>query len=130
MNFDTGPALDTPITNQYAASAFVSFKHRGRAAAVPQGGGPGAARSGTTVANIGADLCELETPDDDCEFPIGWTGGRLTRTASGIRFYAGLVPARRGAPVTLQIIGYRAERHRRRDRRGHAGQPRRPSPRP
>ena len=51
---------------------------------------PGAARSGTTVANIGADLCRLETPDDDCEFPIGYTGGRLTRTASGIRFYAGL----------------------------------------
>ena len=102
VNFDTGPALDTPITNQYAASAFVSFNIADAPRPYRKTAAPGAARSGTTVANIGADLCELETPDDDCEFPIGWTGGRLTRTASGIRFYAGLFQPS-GAPVAATV---------------------------
>ena len=87
VTFETGPALNTPITTQYQASAFVSFSQADGYR--PYRKAVGTARSGTTVANIGADLCPLETPDDDCELPIGYTSGRLTRTATGIRFSAG-----------------------------------------
>ena len=52
VNFETGPALNTPITTQYQASAFVSFSQA-------DGYRPYRKAVGNNVvANIGADLCD------------------------------------------------------------------------
>ena len=101
VDFETGPALNTPITTQYQASAFVSFSQA-------DGYRPYRKAVGNNVvANIGADLCPLEAPDD-CELPIGYTSGRLTRTAKAVKLSAGLFEAA-GAPVTAQLVAYRAD---------------------
>ena len=52
VDFETGPALNTPITTQYQASAFVSFSQA-------DGYRPYRKAVGNNVvANIGADLCD------------------------------------------------------------------------
>ncbi len=61
------------------------------------------------AANIGADLCQFEVDDAiECEFPVGGTAGRLTRTARSITLYAGLFETSQ-RPVTVQLIAYRAD---------------------
>ena len=108
VGFETGPALDTPITTEYLQSSFVSFQ-KSDAPRPYRKAAPGKARSGTVVANIGADLCQLEVDDAiECEFPVGGTAARLTRTARSITLYAGLFEASQQA-VTVQLIAYRAD---------------------
>ena len=108
VDFETGPALNTPITTQYQASAFVSFSQA-------DGYRPYRKAVGNNVvANIGADLCDREAPDD-CELPIGYTSGRLTRTAKTVKLYAGLFEAIGAARhrTAARLPGRRlARRHR------------------
>ena len=56
VDFETGPALNTPITTQYQASAFVSFSQADGYRPYRKAVGD------NVVANIGADLCEREAP--------------------------------------------------------------------
>ena len=102
VDFETGPALNTPITTQYQASAFVSFSQA-------DGYRPYRKAVGNNVGgqHRRRPLRPLEAPDD-CELPIGYTSGRLTRTAKAVKLYAGLFEAT-GAPVTAQLLAYRAD---------------------
>src|SRR4051794_1723648 len=108
VDFETGPALRTPVTDEYAASAFVTFSkddgfrpYRTEVAA-------GRAHSGTVVADVGGGLCGLETEasGSDCEFTSGNTSGRLSRTATAVTLFAGELDERNG-PETAQLIGHR-----------------------
>ena len=107
VDFESGPALRTPVQDDYLASAFVSF---------PQD--PGyrpyrtdvgrKAHSGHVVADVSGSLCLLETTGSgsDCEFATGGTTGRLTRTATSVTVFAGAIndPAQ---PETVELIGHR-----------------------
>ncbi|MEY2443382.1 MAG: hypothetical protein QOJ46_2808, partial [bacterium] len=92
IDFESGPPVGTAINDEYLASAFTRFlladfgfrPHRKTVAA-------SLAHSGTTVANVGPDLCG---PDEgfggsDCEFVNGATSGRFTRSASSVTVFAG-----------------------------------------
>ncbi|MDW5598707.1 hypothetical protein VSS74_30375, partial [Conexibacter stalactiti] len=108
VDFESGPALDSPITTEYRESAFVTFA-RGESYRPYRRTAPALARSGRTVADIGADVCQTEVDDAiDCEFPIGGTTARLTRSASSATVYAGLFrPTTQ--PVTVELRAYRAD---------------------
>jgi hypothetical protein len=92
IDFESGPPVGTAINDDYLASSFTRFlladfgfrPYRKTVAA-------GLAHSGTTVANVGPDLCG---PDEgfggsDCEFVNGATSGRFTRSASSVTVFAG-----------------------------------------
>lgn len=107
VNFESGPALETPITSEYQASSFVFFQ-RSDGQRPYRRSAPGRARSGSVVANIGGDLCQPEGgTGNDCEFPTGGTSGRMTRTASSVRLYAGLFSVANDT-VTVQLQALRA----------------------
>ena len=107
VNFDSGPALDTPITNQYAASAFVSFNH----ADAPRPYRKAAARARPAPARrwrTSAPTCaswRRRTTTASSRSAGRPAGSRARRPASGST--PGLFQPS-SAPVTLQIIGYRA----------------------
>ncbi|EHN10222.1 hypothetical protein PAI11_29810 [Patulibacter medicamentivorans] len=114
VDFESGPALDTPVSDQYAASAFVTFPAT-TAARGYEGPRPHRlldatrARSGSHVANIGTDLCQREASSgEECEFPIAGTVGQLSRTAKAVRVYVGLLAPEPGT-VTARLRAYRAD---------------------
>ncbi|MBJ7330403.1 MAG: hypothetical protein JHC95_10930 [Solirubrobacteraceae bacterium] len=109
VDFESGPALDTPITAEYRGTSFVSFQ-RGEGYR-PYRREAAGARSGRAVADIGTDVCQREVDDaSECEFPLGGTTGRLTRSASSVTVHAGLFRDPGAAlAVTVQLRAYRAD---------------------
>src|SRR5215218_7090602 len=82
IDFETGPPVGTAINDEYLASAFTRFQladigFRPYRKTVT----PALAHSGTTVANVGPDLCGPNegASGSDCEFVSGATTGRFTR---------------------------------------------------
>ncbi|MBI5103443.1 MAG: hypothetical protein HZB46_00355 [Solirubrobacterales bacterium] len=106
VDFETGPPLDTPVTDQYKASAFVEFFADDPRYRPYRVSSPINARSGSVVADVGR-VCLQENPGggSDCEFAIGGTYGRMTRTASKVTLFAGLFD---GGPITAHLVAYDA----------------------
>ena len=57
MDFESGPPVGTAITNEYQASAFTFFQLSDFGFRPYRKAAAGLAHSGTTVANVGPDLC-------------------------------------------------------------------------
>ena len=106
VDFETGPALGTPVTTQYEASSFVRFEAADIGFRPFRRSAPGQARSGTVAADVGIDVCFPDT-GVTCEFVTPGMTGRLTRTASAVTVYAGLF-APSGQAVSAQLTAYRA----------------------
>lgn len=108
VDFETGPALRTPVNDDYAASAFVTFPQDPGFRPYRTEVGAARAHSGTVVADVGAALCPLENTGDaqNCEFPTGGTTGRLSRTATAVTMFAGSLGAQPD-PTVVKLIGHR-----------------------
>ncbi len=106
IDFETGPALGTPVTTQYEASGFVRFVADDPGFRPFRRSAPGQARSGTVAADVGIDVCYPDT-GQTCELVTPGMTGRLTRTASAVTVFAGLFTASPQA-VSAQLIAYRA----------------------
>ncbi len=110
IDFETGPPVGTAVNDDYLASAFTRFQladfgfrpYRKTVVA-------GLAHSGTTVANIGPDLCGPAegSQGSDCEFVFGGTTARFTRTASSVTLFVGRFTAD-GNPESAQLKAYNA----------------------
>lgn len=109
VDFETGPSIGSPITDEYVSRAFTfwtrsdpGFRPYRRVAGV-------ATQSGTVAADIGPDHCYPAEVDDPlgCEFPVSATSARMTRTASSVTVYAGLFDTP-NAPVGAKLTAYRA----------------------
>ena len=110
VDFETGPAIGTPVNDDYKTSAF-TFWQRSDAGFRPYRRVPGVAtQSGTVAADIGPDHCYPDEVDDPlgCEFPVPGTEARLTRTASAVTVYAGLFSAPNDS-VSAVLTAYRAD---------------------
>lgn len=84
VDFETGPALGAPITDQYRTSSFV-FWNSGDYRPRRRAHGPG------VVADIGPEHCEAEGYSPGaCELAVGGTRARLTRSANRIAMLVGL----------------------------------------
>ena len=92
IDFETGPAIDTAINDDYKQSHFTFFQREDPGFRPYRKSVPGLAHSGNVVADISPAHCYPGEVDDAgaCEFPVSSTLGRLTRTASSITLYAGL----------------------------------------
>jgi hypothetical protein len=104
IDFETGPAIDTPIKDDYRQSHFTFFQREDPGFRPYRESAPGLAHSGSVVADISPAHCFPGEMDDaiSCEFPISSSLGRLTRTASSVTLYAGLFePA--GNPVQARL---------------------------
>jgi hypothetical protein len=110
VDFETGPALDTAVADDYLASAFVRFLAADDGFRPYRRAAPGQAHSGTVVADVGPDDCVPEGGTGaDCEFVTGGTTGRLARTASAVSLYAGLFTAvDPSVTVTVRLVAYDA----------------------
>ena len=108
VNFESGPALETAVTDQYLSAAFVRFLHADFGFRPYRRSAPNQARSGTVAVDVGANVCEREAGAGvGCETAIGGTTGRLTRTASAVTVFAGLfVPP--ATPVAARLVAFRA----------------------
>ena len=106
VDFETGPALGTPVTTQYETSSFVRFDAPDPGFRPYRRSAPGQARSGSVAADVGIDVCYPDT-GQTCEFVTPGMTGRLTRTASAVTVYAGLFTAAPQA-VSAQLTAYRA----------------------
>lgn len=110
IDFETGPPVGTAINDDYLVSSFTRFQladfgfrpYRKTVAA-------GLAHSGTTVANIGPDLCGPAegVQGADCEFVFGGTTARFSRTASSVTLYVGRFSAD-GSPESAQLVAFNA----------------------
>ena len=107
LDFETGPALDTPINDDYRLSHFTFFRRPDPGFRPYRKSVPGLAHSGSVVADISPAHCYPGEEDDAgaCEFPASSTLGRLTRTASSITLYAGLSEPAMGA-VSARLIAF------------------------
>jgi hypothetical protein len=92
LDFESGPALDTAINDDYRLSHFTFFQRADPRYRPYRKSVPGLAHSGTVVADVSPAHCFPGEEDEaiNCEFPVSGTLGRLTRTASAITLYAGL----------------------------------------
>ncbi len=108
VDFETGPALNTAVNDDYLVSAFTRFLAADIGFRPYRRSTPGQARSGTVVADVGSDTCFPETGDGvGCEFVTPNSTGRLTRTAKAVTVHAGLFsPA--GSAVSARLTAYRA----------------------
>ncbi len=106
VDFEAGPAVGTPVTTQYLASAFVQFLAADPGFRPYRRSAPGQARSGTVAADVGYDVCAPET-GGGCEFATPLMTGRLTRTATAVTLYAGLFTASPQS-TSAQLTAYRA----------------------
>ncbi len=110
IDFETGPPVGTAINDDYLVSSFTRFQladfgfrpYRKTVAA-------GLAHSGTTVANVGPDLCGPGegSQGSDCEFVFGGTTARFSRTASSVTLFVGRFTAD-GNPESAQLKAYNA----------------------
>jgi len=106
VDFESGPALGTPVTTEYLASAFVQFLAADDGFRPYRRSAPGQARSGTVAADVGYDVCAPET-GGGCEFVTPSMTGRLTRTATAVTLHAGLFTSS-PQPTSAQLTAYRA----------------------
>src|SRR5918998_1349909 len=92
IDFETGPALETAINDDYRFTHFTFFRRADAGFRPYRKSVPGLARSGNVIADVSPAHCFPGEVDDaiSCEFPASGTLGRLTRTASSITLYAGL----------------------------------------
>jgi hypothetical protein len=111
VDFETGPPIGTPVTDDYLSSAFVfwqrsdpGFRPYRRVAGLGV-----STQSGTVFADIGPDNCFPGEADNagDCELVIPGTQADLTRTASAVTVYAGLSSAA-GSAVSARLTAYNA----------------------
>jgi hypothetical protein len=108
VDFETGPALDTPVNDEYLSSHFLRFIKDDPGFRPYRRSAPGLARSGSVAADVGGSVCFPESGDaGGCEFPTVGTTGRLTRTASSITLYAGLFTDP-GGPVSARLVARNA----------------------
>ena len=107
IDFETGPAVGTAITNEYQASAFTFFQLADFGFRPYRKTAAGLAHSGSTVANVGPDLCGPGegAGGSDCEFVFGGTTARFTHTASSVTLFVGRFTAD-GNPETAQLKAY------------------------
>jgi hypothetical protein len=105
LDFETGPALDTAINDDYKLSHFTFFRREDAGFRPYRKSVPGLAHSGNVVADVSPAHCYPGEVDDagSCEFPTSSTLGRLTRTASSITLYAGLSQPAFG-PVFARLV--------------------------
>jgi hypothetical protein len=106
-----GSGNGTLVTDAYLDSAFTTFVASDFGFRPFRNVAPGHARSGSVVADVGPDICYPDTGDaGGCEFAVGGSSGRLTRTAQKVTLYAGLFSdfGNPSADVTAQLIAYRA----------------------
>jgi hypothetical protein len=104
-----GTGLGTVVNDEYLTGAFTRFLSTDFGFRPFRNTASGNARSGTVVADVGADVCFADTGDaGGCEFAVGGSSGRLTRTAQKITLYAGLFTnyGNPAANVTAQLIAY------------------------
>ncbi|HST38777.1 MAG TPA: hypothetical protein VLK58_04685, partial [Conexibacter sp.] len=110
VDFESGAPLDRPITTEYRDSRFVTFTRGEGFRPYRRLVDPRRARSGTTVADVGSDVCQREVDDAiECELPTPGTTARLTRSASSVVVHAGQFDAGGGQPVTVALRAYRAD---------------------
>lgn len=108
IDFETGPPLGTAVNDEYRASAFTRFLAPDFGFRPYRKTAAGLARSGTTVANVGPDVCFQDTGSGvDCEFVNGGSSGRFDRTASSVTLYVGRFEAD-GNAQTAQLRAYNA----------------------
>jgi hypothetical protein len=107
IDFETGPALDTPINDDYRLSHFTFFQRADPFFRPYRKSVPGLAHSGNVIADVSPAHCFPGEVDDaiSCEFPASGTLGRLTRTASAISLYAGLFEPAIG-PVFARLTAF------------------------
>ena len=111
VDFESGPPdLRVPVTDQYRDSAFVRFSNEfGSFRPYRTDVGSTLAHSGTVVADVGGDLCQLEGGGGaDCEFVTGGTTGQLTRTATTVTMFVGTLQQQPN-PVTFTLTGHRTD---------------------
>jgi hypothetical protein len=90
VDFESGPALRTPVQDDYVSSAFVRFPGVTGFRPYRTEVGSSIAHSGTVVADVGGDLCPLEGGQGaDCEFVNSGTTAQLTRTATAVTMFVG-----------------------------------------
>ncbi len=108
IDFETGPPLGTAVNEEYLAGSFTRFLEPDFGFRPYRKAAAGLARSGTTVANVGPDVCFQDTGAGvGCEFVNGGSSGRFTRSASSVTVYAGRFEAD-GNPQTAQLRAYNA----------------------
>lgn len=77
-----GSGNGTLTTDAYLDSAFTTFVASDFGFRPYRNSAPGHARSGSVVADVSPDICFKDTGDaGGCEFAVGGSSGRLTRTA-------------------------------------------------
>ncbi|MGH2869421.1 MAG: hypothetical protein ACRDNK_17890, partial [Solirubrobacteraceae bacterium] len=108
LNFESAPPpIDSPITTQYQASNFTYFQSSDGFRPYRETVAAGRAQSGTVVADIGPSHCFQET-GGPCEFVVGGTTARFTRTAQSVTVYTGFLQGSAVPDVKLQLTAYRA----------------------
>lgn len=104
-DFESGPATGTPVTDQYAASGFVQFVAADPGLRPYRRDVGARARSGSTVVDVGSDVCPAEFGGgNSCEFATITSTGRLLRTASTVTLYAGLFTPFAGVGARLVAL--------------------------
>jgi hypothetical protein len=108
IDFESGPAIGTAITDDYKASAFTfwqrsdpGYRPYRRLAGVPT-------HSGTVAADIATHCFEEIDDAQACEFPLPGTFANVTRTPTAITLFAGLFEDA-GTTVTATLTAYRAD---------------------
>lgn len=104
LDFETGPAIGTPIFNDYLAAGFVSFPRDPGYQPVRIDVG-NHAHSGHIALDASVGRC-IDEGYPNCEFAPGTTTGVLTRTASSVTVFVGEITAG-GIPGSAQLIGFR-----------------------
>src|SRR5947209_18846384 len=94
LDFEAGPALGTPIGDDYQAAGFVTFPRDPGFQPVRTDVGR-RAHSGHVVLDAGSFQC-VDQGYPDCEFSHGTTTAVLSKTASTVTLFAGEPDA--GAP--------------------------------
>ena len=108
VDFETGPALNTPVNDEYLGSHFLRFIKDDPGFRPYRRSVPGLARSGSVAADVGGSVCLAETGDGVlCEFPSVGTNGRLTRTATTVTLYAGFF-SDPGEPTSARLVARNA----------------------
>ncbi|MGZ6617472.1 MAG: hypothetical protein ACXVFQ_23985, partial [Solirubrobacteraceae bacterium] len=104
LDFETGPALGTPVGDDYQAAGFVTFPRDPGFQPVRTDVGR-AAHSGHVVLNAGVGQC-VDEGYPDCEFAPGGTTAVLSKTVSAITLFAG-EPDAGVDPETVELIAHR-----------------------
>jgi hypothetical protein len=111
LDFESAPpALDSPITTEYQASAFTYFQQSDGFRPYRESVAAGRAQSGTVIGDIGPSHCAQETGGGGagCEFAVGGTTAHFTHTAQSVTVYTGFYTGPVVPDVQLRLTAYRA----------------------